>query len=117
LSEPIRITEVLNYLKEPWYTDWVCKVGKAQANRTAKLAMKVGSRVDELIKTNGGPIPKDNEEVITAMGAFDKWKSSLGLSALTTSLYPHSQRRRSSYVRGRRFICLCTRSKCQTPVS
>ena len=69
----IRVTEVLNYFKEPWYVDWVCRVGKREANRVSKAAMKIGTRVDELIKSNGTPSSKDKPEVQCAMNAYAKW--------------------------------------------
>jgi hypothetical protein len=75
LPEPIRVTEVLSYFKEPWYIDWVCRVGKAEANKTGKRAMKIGSRVDELIKEGKEPVAKDCDEVKTAYSAFVKWRS------------------------------------------
>lgn len=72
---PVRVTEVLDYFKEPWYIDWVCRVGKAEAKKTGKMAMAIGSRVDELIKTGAATSKKDSVEVNTAMQAFDKWKA------------------------------------------
>lgn len=75
MSEPVRVTQILDYFKEPWYIDWVCRVGKAEANRTGKRAMKVGSRVDELIKMNGKPVAKDSDEVKLCYSAFEKWRA------------------------------------------
>lgn len=73
--EPIRITEVLNYFKEPWYIDWVHRVGRTEANKVGKAAMKIGSRVDEIIKNSERPTAKDAPEVHTCIAAFDKWFS------------------------------------------
>lgn len=71
----IRVTHVLDSWKEQWYVDWVCKVGKREANRIGKAAMKIGTRVDELIKS-GKPFPvkKDSVEVNNCINAFLKWK-------------------------------------------
>ena len=75
MSEPIRITEVLSFFKEQWYIDWVHKVGRTEANKISKASMKVGSRVDELIKTDSVPTNKDSAEVVTAFNAYGKWKA------------------------------------------
>ena len=79
----IRVTEVLNYFKEPWYIDWVHKVGRMEANKISKAAMKVGSRVDELIKANRTPTPKDKPEVHSCIAAFNKWKAIYQPKAIT----------------------------------
>jgi len=72
---PVRVTEVLSFFKEQWYIDWVHKVGRTEANKISKASMKVGSRVDELIKTNSVPTNKDSVEVVTAFNAYGKWKA------------------------------------------
>lgn len=71
----IRVTEVLNFFKQEWYVKWVDKNGLAHCNRVGKAAMKVGSRVDELIKS-GSPYPtkKDGIEVNNCINAYIKWK-------------------------------------------
>lgn len=70
----IRVTEVLNYFKEPWYVDWFHDKGRREANKVSKMAMKTGSRVDELIKSNASSgDAKDKEEVHNCMAAYRKW--------------------------------------------
>ena len=69
----IRVTEPLNYFKEPWYIDWIHDVGRTEANKKSKASMKIGTRVDELIKANGVPDTKDKPEVHSCMAAFRKW--------------------------------------------
>lgn len=73
--EAIRVTHVLDAWKEQWFIDWLCKVGKREARRISKAAMKVGGRVDELIKS-GKPFPskKDSVEVNNCINAFTKWR-------------------------------------------
>lgn len=75
MSEPISITTVLDAFKEQWYVDWVCRVGKAQANRIGKEAMAIGTAVDETIKT-GKSSPKVSLKpfVITALEGYKKWR-------------------------------------------
>jgi hypothetical protein len=46
----VRVTEVLGFFKQDWYVKWVDKNGLAVCNRIGKASMKVGSRVDEIIK-------------------------------------------------------------------
>ena len=75
LSLLVRVTECLNYFKEPWYIDWIHRVGRTEANRVSKHSMKIGSRVDEIIKANGAPTTKDNAEVHSCMASYNKWKA------------------------------------------
>lgn len=72
----IRVTEPLNYFKEPWYIDWVHKVGRTEANKISKKSMAIGTRVDELIKNpTMYADKKDKPEVHTCMAAYRKWLS------------------------------------------
>jgi len=78
--EPIRVTQVLDFFKEQWYIDWVHKVGKAQANKIGKAAMKIGSRVDEIIKKEcvesshiQTQYHKEKQEVQNCLIAYRKW--------------------------------------------
>ena len=77
LQTPIRVTSVLNFFHEDWYIDWVLKVGKREANRIKKAAMKVGSEVDEIIKANIGgtylPEKFKSDEVKNCIEAYKKW--------------------------------------------
>ena len=74
---PIRVTEVLNYFKEPWYIDWVHRVGRTEANKISKASMKVGTEVDKIIKENvsGNYLPEKhkNKEVENCIEAYKKW--------------------------------------------
>jgi hypothetical protein len=71
----IRITEVLDYFKEPRLVDWKVKMGAKEARRIGREAMKIGSRVDELIKTAPRPVakPKDSLEVQNCLKAYHRW--------------------------------------------
>ena len=71
----IRVTEPLSYFVEPWYIDWIHRVGRTEANKVKKSAMAIGTRVDELIKTGTEPIAKDKHEVHTCFAAYRKWFS------------------------------------------
>lgn len=74
LTEPIRVTEVLSLYKEQWYIDWVLRVGKAEANRKSKEAMKLGTILDGIVKSGGEP-PKDAKiDTVFAYEAFCKWR-------------------------------------------
>ena len=76
MFEPIRVTEVINYFSEPWKLDWYAKNGKAYCNKVGKAAMKVGSRVDELIKEYpAAPFAEtsDKAEVVNCVKAYNKW--------------------------------------------
>ena len=67
----IRVTEPLNYFIEPWTLDWYCRVGKAKANRTKKSAMKIGTRVDELIKPIQNYFPLTGKKNVTYQGIWN----------------------------------------------
>lgn len=72
--EPIRITEVLNYTHEPWYTDWVLKVGKKQANKISNDAMRLGTTVDDAIKGKTVSVHKNDKEFFNnCISAYKKW--------------------------------------------
>ena len=80
----IRVTEVLNYFAEPWKLEWYAKNGKAYCNRVSKAAMKIGTRVDEIIKscpTHSEKwdvewfTKKNPEEVRNCLTAYTKWEA------------------------------------------
>lgn len=75
MSEPVRVTEVLSYFYEPWAVDWMLRVGKKEANRIKREAMKIGSRVDEIIKNNLRSDKEQSKEVVLCLNAYDKWKA------------------------------------------
>ena len=91
LQTPIRVTEVLDYFATPWLVDWKLRVGKREANRISKEAMKIGSRVDEIIKNC--PIDpffdKEKIEVTNCIDAYYKWMSVYKPKSITpcTRLY------------------------------
>lgn len=71
----VRVTEVLGFFKQEWYVKWVAKNGLAVCNRIGKASMKVGSRVDEIIKEGSLIVAKkDSAEVNHCVNAFIKWK-------------------------------------------
>lgn len=74
MAEPIRVTQVLDYFAEPWKLDWYAKNGKAHCNRVSKAAMKIGSRVDEIIKSANLVLKKEAVEVNFAINAYIKWR-------------------------------------------
>lgn len=75
LNGAIRVTEPLDFFKMDWYTDWVCRVGKREANRIKKEAMEIGSAVDECIKTGKVKvIPKHKVEIENCLKAYRSWK-------------------------------------------
>ena len=58
---------------EPGLVAWKVKVGQKQAGIISRRAMKVGSRVDEIIKTGSKPDSKDSSEVRSCFEGFNKW--------------------------------------------
>lgn len=91
MTEPIRITEVLSYFKEPWYIDWVHRVGRTEANRISKASMKIGTRVDELIKKEcvesnhiATVYKKESLEVQNCLLAYRKWHNNYKPKSLSS---------------------------------
>lgn len=76
----VSVTQVLGYFQEPKLVDWKVKTGAKEAKRISTVAMKIGNRVDELVKLDleGGKIKlssKDPVEVKSCLEAFGKWKA------------------------------------------
>lgn len=69
----VRVTQVLDYFMEPTLVAWKVKVGAKESRRISTLAMKVGSKVDMLIKTGSNPDAKDSSEVRSCHEGWRKW--------------------------------------------
>lgn len=71
----IRVTESIGYFKPEWYTDWILKVGRREANAISKKALKIGSRIDEIIRSGVYEAnKKDSKEVKKSLQNFLSWK-------------------------------------------
>lgn len=77
----LSVTEVLDYFQEPTLVDWKIKVGKKEARRISTIALKIGSRVHEIIE-NEWKEPKkvhlsskDSIEVKNCMSAWYQFKN------------------------------------------
>lgn len=71
----LRITQVLDWFKEPAYWDWVLRVGKKEARRVGTVARKIGSNVDEAVKADillTTPWPKLKS--LEAENCYKAWK-------------------------------------------
>jgi hypothetical protein len=77
----IRVTEVLDYFAEPKLVAWKVKLGLKEANKIGRHAMKVGSRVDELIKAKALPKPKDLDEVKQCIKAWESFCKDYSISS------------------------------------
>lgn len=78
-----RVTRILDYFAPPELVSWKVRVGNKEANRVSKVALKFGSRVHELIETDGKVVSKDGEEVRNCIKAYESWKSDNGNPELT----------------------------------
>lgn len=79
----VRVTEAVGYFKPEWFTEWVLKVGKAEANRTSKKALKIGTRIDEIIRSGIYEAnKKDTKEVKKCLQNFLSWKSRNGAATI-----------------------------------
>lgn len=70
----VRVTEPLNHYKEQWYIDWIHKIGRTEANKKSKEAMRLGSLLDKIVKENLVPDKKASADTVFAYEAFEKWK-------------------------------------------
>ena len=68
-----RVTRIIDSFSPPELVEWKVRVGKAEANRVSKVALKFGSRVHELIEKDERVSKKDSEEVKNCMKAWDSW--------------------------------------------
>ena len=76
----LSVTEVLDAFIPKGLLDWYLKTGKKEAKRLSTVAMKIGSRVDELIqedvlKGNYKLSSKDSIEVKNCMEAWKQFKA------------------------------------------
>lgn len=75
----LSVTEVLDFFIPKALLDWYLKTGKANAKKIGTIAMKIGSRVDDLIQediTNGAYKLSKNDgiEVRNCMKAWEQFK-------------------------------------------
>ena len=71
----IRVSESLDYFKPEWYTEWVLKVGKREANAISKKALKIGTRIDDIIRSGIYEAnKKDTSEVKQSLKNFLMWR-------------------------------------------
>lgn len=71
-----RITKITDYFSPPELVEWKVKVGKKEANRISRIALKFGKEVDERIRANPfSPAvkKKDKPEVVNAINAWNSW--------------------------------------------
>lgn len=70
----LRVSEVLEYFQDPHLVEWKIKVGKKEARRLSTMALKIGSRVDDLIKGRGHMEKNESQEVRNCMEAYHRWR-------------------------------------------
>ena len=71
----IRVSETQNFFKAEWYIKWVLKVGIKEANATSKKALKIGTRIDEIIRSGVYEAEKkDTQEVKQCLKNFNAWR-------------------------------------------
>src|SRR3990167_1869767 len=76
----VSVTEVLDYFIPKGLLDWFLKTGKKEAKRLSTVALKIGSRVDDLIQqdiqTGSYKLTaKDSIEVKNCMEAWKQFRS------------------------------------------
>ena len=78
-----RVTEAVGYFKPEWYSDWILKVGKKEANAISNKALKIGTRIDEIIRSGVYEAEKkDSQEVKESLKNFLKWKDRYNIGTI-----------------------------------
>lgn len=72
-----RVTGILDYFNDPILVKWKWKVGKEEADRISKFALKVGTRVDDIIKRHvqDGVIKLKKSELIEVRNCIEGYES------------------------------------------
>lgn len=72
----VSVTEVLDAFIPKGLLDWYLKVGKKEAKRLSTIAMKIGSRVDELIQADiaSGSYKLSAKDPIEVKNCMEAWK-------------------------------------------
>jgi hypothetical protein len=72
-----RVTGILDYFKDPVLVKWYKKVGFEEAQKISKFALKIGSRVDDLIKNDflDGVIKLKKSELIEVRNCIEGYQS------------------------------------------
>ena len=75
LDKYLRVSAVSSFFKAPDFIEYIEAVKEKRVRtQQRKSAFKIGSRVDELIKTKQFPDKKDSQEVHNAFASFLTWK-------------------------------------------
>ena len=73
-----RVTDVLDYLKEPELVNWMLKNSAAKRKAIQEEAFRIGTSVDELVRQDvveGGYLtPEDDSAVLNCMTAWESFK-------------------------------------------
>ena len=80
----IRVSETQDFFKAEWFIKWVLKVGVREDNATSKKALKIGSRIDAIIRSGVYEADKkDTQEVKKCLQNFLAWKERYSVKTLT----------------------------------
>ena len=73
----LSVTEVLDAFIPKGLLDWYLKTGKKEARRISTVAMKIGSRVDQLIQddVNTGSYKLSSKDPIEVKNCMEAWES------------------------------------------
>ncbi len=67
----IRVSETQDFFKPEWYAKWLMRVGTREANAISKKALKIGTRIDEIIRSGVYEADKkDTQEVKQSLKNF-----------------------------------------------
>lgn len=65
----------MDYFVPPYLVAWKLKVGLAEANAISRNALKLGKRLDDLVRTGEKPIKKDKPEIHKCYEGIERWRA------------------------------------------
>lgn len=72
----VSVTEVIDYFQNPHLVAWKLKVGAKEAKRISTIALKTGSRIDELIQSDvkDGKYKLSSKDSIEVRNCMEAWE-------------------------------------------
>lgn len=100
----VRITQITDFFAPPWLVDWKLRMGKAEASRISKEALKHGTAIHghaEGILMDGDTefSESDGAEVRASVEAFRKWREGreIGRFKVEQTLWDHENQVAGTY--------------------
>ncbi len=69
------VSELVDHFAPPYLVAWKLRVGLVEANKVSKQALKIGKRLDDLVRTGEKPGKKDKPEIHKCYEGFERWRA------------------------------------------